>query len=232
MVETFAPVGTVMHLDEQRVDSYGDKFIFAFPRNNPEKSVLKVKFPNGKSEQYVFDITQREWEVQHINKVSNEYVSPNKSSQSRINKEAMDIGIARVSTAYPCPDKFAFTRPVNSLITGWFGSQRVYNGVPRSPHSGVDFKGNVGDKIIAPADGQVSYLQDMFMTGLTMVIDHGCGVTTNYAHLSAADKKIGDVVKQGDVIARIGASGLATGPHLHWGANLGTIRLDPLLLVK
>lgn len=232
MIETFAPTGTVMYLDAEKVDNYGNKYLFAFGRNHKPTSKLEVIYANGAKETYDFQIKQREWEVQHINKVSNDYVKPNKTNQKRIEKEALEVGTARVSSSYPCPNKFEFIRPANSLITGWFGSQRVYNGTPRAPHSGVDFKGNVGDPIIAPEAGEVIYLEDMFMTGLTMLVDHGCGVTSSFLHLSKADKKIGDKVAKGDVIARIGKSGLATGPHLHWGVNLGTIRLDPLLLVK
>ena len=118
-------------------------------------------------------------------------------------------------------------------ISGRFGNQRVYNGTPKSPHSGMDIAAPKGTPVRAPADGVITFVApDLYLTGGTVLLDHGHGISSNFLHLSRIDVKVGDVVKQGDVIGAVGATGRATGPHLHWGMSWFDVRIDPLLVLE
>jgi murein DD-endopeptidase MepM/ murein hydrolase activator NlpD len=125
-----------------------------------------------------------------------------------------------------------FIWPVTGRISGVYGSQRILNGKPKRPHYGVDIAAPTGTPVKAPADGVVSLVHnDMFYSGGTLIVDHGHGLSTTYMHLHKILVKKGQRVKQGDVIAQVGATGRVTGPHLHWGMNWFDTRLDPSLLV-
>ncbi len=117
-------------------------------------------------------------------------------------------------------------------ISGVYGSQRILNGEPRTPHFGVDIAVPTGTPVRATADGAVTLAHDgMLLSGKTLIVDHGFGLNSVYYHLSEITVPLGARVKQGQVIGKVGATGRATGPHLHWGMNLFDIRLDPALLV-
>src|SRR5690606_35461156 len=126
-----------------------------------------------------------------------------------------------------------FIWPVQGRISGRFGNQRIYNGTPKSPHSGMDIAVPQGTPVRAPAGGLITFADpDLYLTGGTLLIDHGHGVSSNFLHLSRIDVKVGDHVAQGDIVGAVGKTGRATGPHLHWGLNWLKVRLDPLLLVE
>ena len=126
-----------------------------------------------------------------------------------------------------------YKRQVQGRISGRFGNQRVYDGTPKAPHSGMDIAAATGTPVKAPADGVVTFVNpDLYLTGGTVVLDHGHGISSNFLHLSRIDVKPGDVVKQGDIIGAVGATGRATGPHLHWGMNWFDVRIDPLLVLE
>jgi len=121
---------------------------------------------------------------------------------------------------------------VSGRISGLYGSQRVYNGTPKTPHSGLDVAAAKGTAIQAPAGGIIIFANpDLYLTGGTVLIDHGHGVSSNFLHLSRIDVKVGDRVEQGQVIGQVGATGRATGPHMHWGMSWFGVRVDPQLLV-
>lgn len=125
-----------------------------------------------------------------------------------------------------------FIWPAVGPISGVYGSRRILNGEPRRPHYGVDVAGPVGQPVYAPADGLVTlYVPDMYYSGGTMIIDHGYGISSTFLHLSKEHVEVGQRVKQGDLIAEIGATGRVTGPHLDWRMNWFEKRVDPQLLV-
>ena len=127
----------------------------------------------------------------------------------------------------------AFTWPVQGRVSGRFGNQRVYNGTPKPPHSGMDIAAVQGTPVLAPAAGVVSFADaDLYLTGGTVLLDHGLGVSSNFLHLSRIDVAVGDRITQGQVIGTVGATGRATGPHLHWGMNWFEVRIDPLLVLE
>ena len=133
-----------------------------------------------------------------------------------------------------------FQWPVTGRISGRFGNQRIYvvdgKDVPKSPHSGMDIAVPTGTPVHAPASGIVTFADpDLYLTGGTVLIDHGHGVSSNFLHLSRIDVKVGQRVAQGETIGAAGMTGRATGPHVHWGMNWFDVRLDPdplLLLDK
>ena len=126
-----------------------------------------------------------------------------------------------------------FIWPVNGIITGVFGSQRILNGKPRRPHYGIDIAAKKGTKVLAPIDGMVRLVEaDLYFTGGTVMLDHGHGVTSIYSHLSKLSVKNSQIVKKGDVIGLDGSTGRSTGPHLDWRINWFDQRLDPYLFVK
>jgi murein DD-endopeptidase MepM/ murein hydrolase activator NlpD len=127
----------------------------------------------------------------------------------------------------------SFTRPVGGDLPGeGFGSRRIINGHPRMPHTGVDFAAERGAVVVAANRGRVVLVGDFFFAGRLVVLDHGLGLYTLYFHLDRADVGEGTLVERGDRIGIVGATGRATGPHLHWGAQLGTSRVDPTTLLS
>lgn len=125
-----------------------------------------------------------------------------------------------------------FIRPVPDPANSSFGTRSIYNGQPRSPHSGTDFLSAAGRPIKAPNAGRVVIAEPLYFTGGTVVIDHGLGVLSLFAHLSSIGVREGDLVKTGDVIGEVGATGRVTGPHLHWAVRVAGARVDPLLLLS
>ncbi|MGY0583956.1 MAG: M23 family metallopeptidase, partial [Paraglaciecola chathamensis] len=125
-----------------------------------------------------------------------------------------------------------FIWPAQGPISGVYGSQRVLNGQPKRPHYGVDVAAPTGTPVYAPADGVVTlFVPDMYYSGGTMIIDHGLGVSSTFLHLSKGLVQVGDNVKQGQLVAEIGATGRVTGAHLDWRMNWMNVRIDPALLV-
>ena len=129
-----------------------------------------------------------------------------------------------------------FLWPVRGRVSGRFGNQRVYvlpdgADVPKTPHSGMDIAAPEGTPVIAPAAGLVTFTGDLYLTGNTVLLDHGHGISSNVLHLSRIDIHVGQRVEQGQVIGEVGSTGRATGPHLHWGMNWFDVRIDPLLVL-
>ena len=125
-----------------------------------------------------------------------------------------------------------FINPLPGEIIAPFGVRRIINNIPKSPHTGIDVRGHKGDKIIAPNDAVVALVDKQFFGGNALVLNHGQGIYTMFFHLSKILVKPGQVVKKGDVIALVGATGRATGPHLHWGVRVQGARIDPLELIN
>lgn len=124
-----------------------------------------------------------------------------------------------------------FVWPVKSKILSRFGFRRIFNNKPRSPHSGVDLRAPEGTPVLASNNGKVAMIRDCYLSGKTVIIDHGKGLYTLYAHLDSYKVTEGQAIKQGQVIGLAGSTGRATGPHLHWGVSLLGKRLDPAELM-
>ncbi|MEO8000936.1 MAG: M23 family metallopeptidase, partial [Arenimonas sp.] len=169
---------------------------------------------------------------ENITGVPQETVTPNPVSAARIEAEQAEVTAARLRNDDRQDFDSPFIWPVEGRISGVYGSQRIYNGTPKSWHSGLDVAALQGTPVKAPAGGIIIFANpDLFLTGGTILIDHGMGISSNFLHLSRLDVKIGDRVEQGQVIGLVGATGRATGPHMHWGMNWLKVRIDPKLLL-
>lgn len=235
MVVGHAPANSEIQLDDTRIEQTAEgHFVFGFDRDAPSRMLLRVTTADGKHWQKQLVITPREYRIQRIEGIQPAIVSNDKTPAEwqRIREESQQISQARKQRF----DLNAFTQdfqwPVIGRISGVFGSQRVYNGQPGRPHYGVDVAVPTGTPVYAPADGVVSLAHDdMYYSGGTLIIDHGYGISSSFLHLSKVKVALGDSVKQGDLIALVGAGGQATGPHLDWRINWYQQRLDPQLLV-
>ncbi len=209
------------------------RFVFGVGRDETGPLTVKIKQPGTGLIEHRIDVTPRDWPVEKVNGVPPKTVNPPPDIAKRIQREqAMVVAVrARDDAREDFAQRFVW--PVQGRISGRFGNQRIYNGTPKSPHSGMDIAAPNGTSVKAPAGGIVSFAaNDLYLTGGTLVIDHGAGVSSNFLHLSRIDVKVGDRVEQGQAVAAVGATGRATGPHLHWGMNWFNVRIDPLLALE
>jgi murein DD-endopeptidase MepM/ murein hydrolase activator NlpD len=223
--------GAVVTLDGRTVRVAPDgSFVLGFGRDAPAETKLDVAFADGTSEQRVLAITARHYDVQRIDGLPPQQVTPDAAMQERIEREAALISAARKSDSDLLFFEAPFRWPALGPISGVYGSQRILNGEPRAPHMGVDIAAPRGTPVMAAASGTVMLAErDLFYTGGTVIIDHGYGLATTYQHMDRVDVTVGQQVEAGMPIGIVGATGRVTGPHLHWSLNWYDIRLDPAL---
>jgi murein DD-endopeptidase MepM/ murein hydrolase activator NlpD len=227
-----AAAGSKVALDGAPVRVAGDgRFLLGFGRDHPAQSTLTVGH-GGREESRRLSIAQRTYDIQRIDGLPQEKVEPNAEDLKRIAAEQARLSAAR-GRYTDQPHAFeGFDWPAIGPISGVYGSQRILNGQPRRPHFGVDVAAPVGTPLQAPAGGIVSLADaDLFFTGGTIMIDHGHGLSSIFAHMQSVTAKEGDELAKGDIAGRLGATGRVTGPHLHWGMYLFNTPLDPQLLV-
>lgn len=209
------------------------RFVFGIGRDATGDAVVRVRLPGGEARERRIAIDPRDWPLERIDGVPESTVNPPPDIAARIEREQSSV--AAVRTRDDAREDYAqpFVWPIEGRISGRFGNQRIYNGTPKAPHSGMDIAAAQGAPVKAPAAGIVTFAApDLYLTGGTVLIDHGAGISSNFLHLSRIDVKVGDRVEQGQVFGAVGATGRATGPHLHWGMNWFDVRIDPLLVLK
>jgi murein DD-endopeptidase MepM/ murein hydrolase activator NlpD len=207
-------------------------FVIGFGRDAKPEWMLTVHHPDGTREARRIAVAQRQFQVQRIEGLPPSMVTPPPDILKRIKDEQQRLDRARLTDIRDPLFETGFVWPAHGIITGVFGSQRILDGEPRAPHTGVDIAAPAGTPIVAPADGVVTLVApDFYLTGGTLLIDHGLGLSSVFIHLSAIEVKLGAHVRQGQEVGRMGATGRATGPNLHWGVNWHAVRLDPELLV-
>jgi len=219
-----AQPGSAVSLDGRAVpvDPEG-RFILGFGRDAPPTASLRV----GNQSQSL-SVAKRDWLIQRIDGLPPAKVTPDPVALARIAEENRQVAEARKVISPQATFLDGLTAPADGVISGVFGSQRVLNGEARAPHSGTDVAAPAGAPVRAVAAGTVTLAHaDMYFTGQTVMIDHGLGLQSVYAHLSRTEVTQGQRVQQGQVIGAVGASGRATGPHLHWGVSWLDVRLDP-----
>lgn len=228
-----APNATVtLNNESLKVSANGD-YAFGFSRDDETQYLLNVTLASGEVFTKTLIPEKREYKIQRIEGIKKSITHPNVKAQTRAKEDRVQVKAARAITSNLTDFATGFIVPLNGVVTGVYGSQRFYNGVPKSPHYGIDYAGNIGDPVKAPASGTVTmWVPDMFYSGGTMIIDHGHGINSTFLHLSNSYVKVGDYVKQGDVVAAVGNSGRTTGPHLDWRINWYNVRLDPALALK
>ena len=241
-VGTFQQGGLVLgQLAEGETVSYKGKslkinnknqFLLGFGRNEPSEVEITVHDQLGERN-IILNIAARDYAIQKIEGVSQKTVNPSKEHLNRIQQDAASVRKARRLISNQDDFTAGFIEPSSGPITGVYGSQRFYNGVPKSPHYGIDYAAPIGTPVIAPAGGIITLVHnDMFYSGGTLILDHGHGLSSTFLHLSQILVTQGQRVTPGMVIAKIGASGRATGPHLDWRMNWLDQRIDPQLVLR
>jgi murein DD-endopeptidase MepM/ murein hydrolase activator NlpD len=230
-----APPGARIRLKDQWLPKGPEgHFVIAVSRNQ-QKDLLVTAVRKGRKSFHTIRVWAYPWKKQHITGLAKQYVSPSAEKQRRIRMDAQKIRTVRNSVSYPLPlfIKKGFIKPVSGKVTGQFGSQRILNNIPRSSHSGIDIAAPLGKPVLSPADGIVRLTaENMFLMGNTLLLDHGLGVYSIFIHLNRIHVQVGDLIRQGDLIAEVGKTGRATGPHLHWGVSVGSVPVDPLRVLK
>ncbi|MEC9022376.1 MAG: M23 family metallopeptidase [Pseudomonadota bacterium] len=207
--------------------------VFGFSRDASVDQVLEIKEPDGSIKKQKLTLQKRNYKVQKIHGLPKNKVIPPIAQRERIASERRLISTTRNKKTNRRDFLRGFSWPVKGRISGVFGSQRILNGVPRSPHYGLDIAAPEGTPVLAASSGVISLAhENMFFTGKTILIDHGFGVSTIYVHLSEISVEVGQNVERGQLVGRVGMTGRATGPHLHWGLSWGQVRLDPQLVVS
>ena len=204
-------------------------FLVGFGRDQAPWAIVKA-FCRGAQARQFLNIEQREYAVQHIDGLAEDMVTFDDQTLARIKADAAAVKGARATISDRLAHRAALAWPLAGPITGVYGSQRVLNGEPRRPHFGVDVSAAVGTSVAAAGDGTVTLAADLYLSGWTVIIDHGLGLSTSYLHLSEAAVGTGDSVTKGQTIGSVGAGGRATGPHLDWRVNWLDARLDPELV--
>lgn len=227
-----APGASVYFADrEVRVSPQG-VFVIGFGRDAADSERLVVEGPDGERIERPLEIEPRDYDIQRIDGVPPETVSPPEEAMERIRAEIELVREARTRDDPRTDFLDDFIWPVTGRITGVYGSQRVYNGEPRRPHYGIDIAASAGTPVRAPAGGIVTVAhEDMYFSGGTLLLDHGHGLSSAFLHLRSLAVDVGDRVERGDTIGTVGSGGRSTGAHLDWRINWFQRRLDPRQLV-
>lgn len=205
-------------------------FVIGLDRDEPPQAVLQASLPGGATRRE-FSVEARTYDIQRIDGLPPSQVTPPAKALARIQRDLREVREARARDTAMTHFAEGFVWPTRGRLSGFYGSQRILNGQPRQPHFGVDVAVPVGTPVRAPAGGIVTLASpDMYYTGGTLMIDHGHGLSSAFLHLHKLHVKVGQAVKQGELIAEVGATGRVTGPHLDWRVNWFESRVDPQLL--
>ncbi|MDV7338029.1 M23 family metallopeptidase [Terasakiella sp. A23] len=226
--------GSLVQLDaEEILVSPDGLFLLGFGRLAKPESFLMITYPDGTQVTETLNIDKQKYKISRIDGLPKKKVTPNPEASKRIIADNTAVKNTRNKVTLNTFFASGFDWPAKGRLSGVFGSQRILNGKPRSPHKGIDIAAPTGTLIKASADGTISLLhQGMFLMGKTVMIDHGYGLQSIYIHMNEIIVKEGQFVKKGDPVGKIGTTGRSTGPHLHWGVSLKNVALDPLLLLN
>jgi murein DD-endopeptidase MepM/ murein hydrolase activator NlpD len=207
-------------------------FVFGIDRDR-KFDLTFTKTLDGKTSKITKKVFKRKYNIQRIDGLAENKVTPPESVYKRIKKENNAIGEARAINSNLLFFKEKFVMPVEGIISGVYGSQRILNGKPRWPHYGIDIAAKQGTMILSSGTGVVTMAEDdLYYTGGTIIMDHGHGISTIYSHLENILVSVGDQINQGDVIGTVGSTGRSTGPHLDFRINWFQTRLDPMSVLK
>ena len=183
---------------------------------------------SGPAERFGIDVQPKQYAEQHL-KVKPGQVELSPADLARYERERAHLERVRQTFSETAPTSLELVQPVPGPRSSSFGLRRFFNGKARSPHNGMDIAAPLGTPVSAAARGRVIDADDYFFSGTTVIIDHGQGLLTLYAHLAAVDTRVGAVVASGAPVGRVGATGRVTGPHLHFSVYLNTVAVDPAL---
>jgi hypothetical protein len=224
-----AAPGTRLALDGRAVRVGADGvFALGFGRDAGPGATLSVTAPGGgRTEARTLAVARREWQVQRIEGLPGAMVTPPPETMERITREREHLAALRRVDSAEAHFAAGLAWPALGRISGVYGSQRILNGQPRAPHLGLDVAAPTGTPVWAMAAGRVLLAADLYFTGLTVILDHGHGVQSLYAHLSRMEVAEGAPVARRQAIGAIGATGRVTGPHLHLGLHWFATAVDP-----
>lgn len=227
-----SPDAQSVTLDDMAITIADDgSFLLGFNRDAADQALLRVTYASGRSESRMITVKPRAWDIEQVD-LPRRQSTASESFKRRRAPELEQIAAARAVRSDSQGWRQHFIWPVKGRISGRFGNQRIYRGDPGGYHTGVDIARPNGTPIVAPADGVVILAANtpFSLEGHLLMLDHGMGLNSAFLHLSKIAVSKGDVVKKGQYIGDIGATGSATGPHLHWGMKWNAARLDPMLL--
>ncbi len=220
-------------IDKKKVKVSKDGyFVFGIDRDRKfDLTITQLK--DGKEKKFIKKVLKRKYNIQRIDGLAESKVTPPESVYQRIKEENNKIGKARAINSDLPFFKDQFIMPVDGIISGVYGSQRILNGKPRWPHYGIDIAAKKGTKIKSSGSGVVTMAEaDLYYTGGTIIMDHGHGISTIYSHLETLNVQVGDEVLQGNIIGTVGSTGRSTGPHLDFRVNWFQTRLDPMSVLN
>ena len=220
-------------IDKKNVKVSNDGyFVFGIDRDRKFDLVI-TKIKDNNKKKIIKKILKRKYNIQRIDGLDEKKVTPPESVYKRIKDENNKIGKARSINSDLPFFKNKFIMPVNGIISGVYGSQRILNGKPKWPHYGIDIAAKQGTMIKSSGSGIVTMAEDdLYYTGGTIIMDHGHGISTIYSHLETVMVSIGDKINKGDVIGTVGSTGRSTGPHLDFRVNWFQTRLDPMSILN
>jgi murein DD-endopeptidase MepM/ murein hydrolase activator NlpD len=178
-----------------------------------------------------FNVTDKAYPEQRITLKNKRQVNPEPQDLTRIEKELAEQNRAYASFTPGIPSNLLMAKPVNGPLSSRFGVRRFFNGEERNPHAGLDFAVPAGTPIKTPAAGKVILVGDYFFNGNTVFVDHGQGFISMFCHMSRVDVSVGQALARGAVVGRVGSTGRATGPHMHWNLSLNDARVDPAIFI-
>ena len=228
-----AKIGSKVFIDKKQVKVSKDGY-FVFGIDRDRKFDLEItEVNNGKKNNVIKKVFKRKYNIQRIDGLPENKVTPPESVYKRIKEENGRIGKARAINSDLTFFTNQFIMPVEGIISGVYGSQRILNGKPKWPHYGIDIAAKKGTMIQSSASGVVTMAEDdLYYTGGTIIMDHGHGISTIYSHLENVMVSVGDQINQGDIIGTVGSTGRSTGPHLDFRVNWFQTRLDPMSLLN
>lgn len=228
-----APPGSTISVDGRSVRVSEDgRFVFGVGRDAGGKVKVVIEPRQGETITRTVRIKKRDYKIQRIDGLPARKVEPNPDDQAKIEKDWIMLNGAKAADSAIQAFAGAAVWPVTGIVSGVFGSQRILNGNPKSAHRGVDVAAPEGTLVSAMLEGVVTVAaDDMYYTGGTIMVDHGHGIQSLYAHLSTVDVKVGQSLAKGEPLGRIGATGRATGPHLHFSLYWFKTALDAALLL-
>lgn len=235
VISARAPAGSVKVLQdgEELLLAPDGRFLLGFDRDAAASATLSAVLRDGRTIELPLAVAPGDWRIEQINAPYRGAAGNDAEFERRRPGELAQINAARRMSIQSEGWRQDFIWPVRGRLSGFFGSQRVYQGKPGSYHSGLDIAVPTGTVFAAPADGVVVLAASSPFTleGNLLIVDHGMGLSSAFLHAARLDVVTGQVVRQGQPLGAVGATGRATGPHLHWGMRLRQARLDPLLLL-
>lgn len=196
----------------------------------PGQQQIEVQ-QGGQARTLPFSVGSKHYREQRITLKNTRQVNPLPDDLVRINRELAEQTAAYRSFSPGTPSNLLLDKPVNGPLSSPFGLRRFFNGEERNPHAGLDFAVPAGTPIKTPAAGKVILIGDYFFNGNTVFVDHGQGFISMFCHLSKIDVRLGQQLARGAVVGRVGSTGRATGPHMHWNVSLNDTRVDPAIFI-